>query len=70
MKPNTRYINDMITRLATLERTIVHIEEYGLDLHPEQVILAKQSLRDEHSAVLKLVRSELDAASALEKTTK
>jgi len=60
----------MTTRLATLERTIVHIEEYGLDLHPEQVILAKESLRLEHSAVLKLVRSELDAASALEKTTK
>lgn len=64
MKPTTRYINDMLARLTVLERTIMHIEEYGLDLHPEQVILAKQSLRDEHAAVLLLVRAELGRTPA------
>jgi hypothetical protein len=59
----------MITRLATLERTLTHIEEHGIDLHPEQIILAKESLRLEHAAVLTLVRSELAATSTPENNT-
>lgn len=61
---NTRYVNDMIIRLANLKWAIAKLDSNQLDLSDDHHDTAWQSLVDEYKKTHAMLREELDQANA------
>jgi hypothetical protein len=63
MKPNTRYVNDMLIRLINLKNTMAKLDSNQVNLSDLRLDHARQYLVDEYNKTYDLLIRELDQTS-------